>query len=201
MSAAAPAPDGKVKQWLMERVGHADAPLGQKWVPHIAQLFIEGEWDESDIVKSTKGREGAKEVWAQILAAAAGKMEKPGPSEIAFAKALRSLLVLSPLYSLEATGDVFITPSRVTLDEPPYEPISSPSLRSKGGRVLLSRHRSVSKRSKTWPLKVRPHLHNCLRYQQACSWPKRHPCQSAWVVATVPPRIWRMVLRGLSRGE
>ena len=130
MSAAEPAPDGKVKQWLMERVGHADAPLGQKWVQHIAQLFIEGEWDESDIVKSHKGREGAKEVWTQILAAAADRMEKPGPSGIAVAKALRSVLMLSPLYSAEATGDVFLT--RVTLEDPPYEPISSSSLRGKG---------------------------------------------------------------------
>ena len=64
MTAAPPVPDGKVKQWLMERVGHADAPLGQKWVPATAQLFnfIDGEWDESDIVKSQGGREGAKEV-------------------------------------------------------------------------------------------------------------------------------------------
>ena len=67
MDAAPPAPDGKVKRWLMERVGHADAPLGQKWVPAIAQLFIDGEWDKTDIVKSQGGREGAKEVWEKIL--------------------------------------------------------------------------------------------------------------------------------------
>ena len=58
MSVLTPAPDGKVNQWLMERVGHADDPLGQKWVQHIAQLFMDGEWDESDILKSQGGREG-----------------------------------------------------------------------------------------------------------------------------------------------
>ena len=130
MASAPPAPDGKVKQWLMERVGHADAPLAQKWVAAIAQLFIDGEWDETDIVKSQGGREGAKEVWEKILAEAAGKMDKPAPSAIAYAKALRSVLTLSPLYSLDVPGDLFITPSRVTLDgEPPYVPISSKNLR------------------------------------------------------------------------
>jgi len=94
---------------------------------------MDGEWDETDIVKSQEGREGAKEVWLQILAAAAARMEKPGPSDIAVAKALRSVLTLSPLYSMEVTGDLFITPSRVTVDDPPYEPISSSTLRGKGG--------------------------------------------------------------------
>ena len=94
---------------------------------------IDGEWDESDIVKSQGGRQGAKEVWAKILGVAAGRMEKPEPSVIAHAKALRSVLTLSPLYSLEVPEDVFITPSRVTLDEQPYVPISSSTLRSKGG--------------------------------------------------------------------
>ena len=147
MSAAPPAPDGKVKQWLMERVGHADAPLGQMWVSEIAQLFIDGEWDESDIVKSQGGREGAKEVWAKILGVAAGKMGKPEPSVIAHAKALRSLLTLPPLYSLEVPGDVFITPPRVTLDvEPPYVPISSKTLRGKGEGGAYSRPGGAERR-------------------------------------------------------
>ena len=64
---------------------------------------------------------------------AASRMDKPEPLEIAHAKALRSVLTLSPLYSLEVPGDVFITPSRVTLDEQPYVPIPSSTLRGKGG--------------------------------------------------------------------
>ena len=99
MSAALPAPDGKVRQWLMERVGNADAPLGQKWVQPISQLYLDGEWDESDIVKSHEGREGAKDFWAKILGVATSRMDKPEPSVIAHAKALRSILTLSPLYS------------------------------------------------------------------------------------------------------
>ena len=90
MGTAAPAPDGKVKPWMMECVGHADAPLGQKWVPAIAQLFIDGEWDETDIVKSQGGREGGQMVWEKIFGVAAGEMDKPEPSAVAHAKALRS---------------------------------------------------------------------------------------------------------------
>ena len=83
----------------MERVGNADAPLGQKWVQPIAQLYMDGEWDESDNVKSQEGREGAKDVWTKILGVAASRMDKPEPSVIAHAKALRSILTLSPLNS------------------------------------------------------------------------------------------------------
>ena len=96
MSAVTPAPDGKVKHWLMERVGHADAPLGNRCVQPIAQLFLDGEWGESDIVKSKAGCEGGKDVWSKILAVAASKMDKSKPSETAHAKALHSLLTLSP---------------------------------------------------------------------------------------------------------
>jgi hypothetical protein len=61
-------------------------------------------------------------------------MDKPEPSVIAHAKALRSVLTLSPLYSSEVPDDLFITLSRVKLDvEQPYVPISSSTLRGKGG--------------------------------------------------------------------
>ena len=60
-------------------------------------------------------------------------MEKPEPSVIAHAKALRSVLTLSPLYTLEVPDELFITPSRVKVDlEQPYVPISSSTLRGKG---------------------------------------------------------------------
>ena len=117
----------------MERVGNADAPLGQKWVQPIAQLYLDGEWDESDIVKSHERREGAKDVWAKILGGAASRMDKPEPSVIAHVKALRSILTLSPLYSAEVANDLFLTPSRVKLNvEQPYVPVSSSTLRDQG---------------------------------------------------------------------
>ena len=103
---AASAPDGLVvKRCLMEHVGHTDAPLKTIWAQPIAQLFIDGE---SDIVKSQAGREGAREVWSKILCVAASKMEKGfEPSEIAYAKELRSILIVSPLYSSEAIETEF----------------------------------------------------------------------------------------------
>ena len=40
-------------------------------------------------MKSQEGREGGKELWSKILGVAASRMEKPEPSVIAHAKALR----------------------------------------------------------------------------------------------------------------
>ena len=120
----------------MERVGHEEAPLREVWVAPIAQLFIDGEWDESDIVKTHVGRDGAKEVWSKILDACLKKVGEI--SDIQRAKALRSLLTLSPLYSSEAAIVPSLTPSRVRGDveeAPPYVPVdftSPPLLRNKG---------------------------------------------------------------------
>ena len=58
----------------MERVWHEEAPLREVWVAPIAQLFIDGEWDESDIVKTHVGRDGAKVVWNKILDACLKKV-------------------------------------------------------------------------------------------------------------------------------
>ena len=72
-------------------------------------------------------------MWSKILSVAASKMDKLEPSEIAHAKALRSLLTLSPLYSLEVPDEQFITPSRVKVEtEQPYVQISSSALHGKG---------------------------------------------------------------------
>ena len=105
MTTPPPTSDGMVKRWLMERVGHEEAPLREVWVAPIAQLFIDGEWDESDIVKTHVGRDGAKEVWSKILDACLKKVGEI--SDIQRAKALRSLLTLSPLYSSEAASCSF----------------------------------------------------------------------------------------------
>ena len=40
---------------------------GEVWVAPIAQPFLHGEWDESDILKTHGGRDGAKDVWSKIL--------------------------------------------------------------------------------------------------------------------------------------
>ena len=128
-------PDGMVKRWLMERVGHEEAPLREVWVAPIAQLFLDGEWDESDIVKTHVGRDGAKEVWSKILDACLKKVGEV--SDIQRAKALRSLLTLSPLYSSEAVVVPSLTASRLRADvesDPPYVPpdfVSPPRCKGK----------------------------------------------------------------------
>ena len=123
----ADARDGLVKRWLMERVGHGEAPLKEVWVAPIAQLFLDGEWDESDILKTHGGRDGARDMWSKILDECHKTVGEV--SSIQKAKALRSLLTLSPLYSSEAAVEVVgssVTPSRVTKVEvdpnPPYVP-------------------------------------------------------------------------------
>ena len=128
-------PDGLVKRWLMERVGHGEAPLKEVWVAPIAQLFLDGEWDESDILKTHGGRDGAREVWSKILDEChktVGEVSRYSEGQ-GFAVAAHSLSALFERGRCRGRGHS-VTPSRVTKAEVD----TNPSVCAAGLRVPAS---------------------------------------------------------------